>query len=79
MELELLDEMERVLYQMLDLARRSASDQCGDEERKVLQEQLNVLKKALNTLADRVEMLDAEEIPERYEGPESSDEPTMYA
>ena len=81
MDLEILDEMERLLYAMLDLAKRSAMEECGEEERRALQRQLAFLRTELDRLADRLNALDAaldtEELSPRYEDAVPPEEGTL--
>jgi len=52
-ELSPLDEIDLLLREMYGLAQRAAQDECEDDERLVLQEQLEALMELLDNAADR--------------------------
>lgn len=53
MSLWALDEAEYLLERMLELAERSASDDCGDGQRRDLQKGFDLLRGLLDEAADR--------------------------
>lgn len=55
LSLEALDEAQYLLERMLDLAVRSAGDECNDEQRKDMQKGLELLRELLDEAVQRYE------------------------